>query len=105
MSEENITRQFRLKNIDETQNYLIEKINQSELMSKKHKKVVNCIEHLLILISTVTVYISIYTFASLVDIPVGIKSSAIGLKASVITAEVRKRKKSMVKHYRLQNLN
>ena len=94
-----------MKNIDETQNCLIEKINQSELMSKKHKKVVNCIEHLLILISTVTVYISIYTFASLVDIPVGIKSSAIGLKASVITAEVRKRKKSMVKHYRLQNLN
>ena len=105
MSEENITRQFRLKNIDETQNYLIEKINQSELMSKNHKKVVNCFEHLLILISTVTVYISIYTFASLVDIPVGITSSTIGLKASVITAEVRKRKKSMVKNNRLQNLN
>ena len=28
------------KNIDETRNYLIEEINQNELMSKKHKKFV-----------------------------------------------------------------
>ena len=49
MSEENISQEFRLKNIDETRNYLIEKINQNELMSKKHKKVyrlLNYIEHL-----------------------------------------------------------
>ena len=33
MSEENISQEFRLKNIDETRNYFIEKINQNELMS------------------------------------------------------------------------
>ena len=50
MVEENISQEFRLKNIDETRNYLIEEINQNELMSKKHKKVcrvLNYIDHLL----------------------------------------------------------
>ena len=39
MSEENISREFKLKNIDETRNYLIEEINQNELISNKHKEV------------------------------------------------------------------
>ena len=39
MVEENISQEFRLKNIDETRNYLIEEINRNELMSKKNKKV------------------------------------------------------------------
>ena len=39
MSEENISLKFRLKNIDETRNYLIEEINQNELISKKYEKV------------------------------------------------------------------
>ena len=38
MSEENISQEFRLKNIDDTINYLTEEISQNELMSKKHKK-------------------------------------------------------------------
>ena len=49
MSEENMSQGFRLKNIDETRNYLTEVINQNELMSKKHKKVyrvLNYTEHL-----------------------------------------------------------
>ena len=57
MSEENINQEFRLKNIDETRNYLIEEINQNNLMIKKHKKVykvLKYIDHLLILISTVS---------------------------------------------------
>ena len=37
MVEENITQEFRLKNIDEARNYLIEEVNWSELMSKKNK--------------------------------------------------------------------
>ena len=36
-TEENISQKCGLKNINETTNYFIEKINQSELMSKKHK--------------------------------------------------------------------
>ena len=36
---EDISQEFRLKNIDETGNYLIEKIKWNEMMSNKHKKV------------------------------------------------------------------
>ena len=71
------------ENIDETRNYLIEEINQNELLNKKNKKVcrvLNYIEHLLVLIST---------FASLVGIPIGIMSSEIGLKFRVITAGIK----------------
>ena len=82
-----------MKNRDETRNDFIKEINQNELINKKHKKVcriLNYIEYLLILISTVSgcVFISAYYF--LVGIP------AIGLKISVITAgivSIIKRKK------------
>ena len=49
MAEENLSQEFRLKNIDEKRNYLIEEMNWNELMSKKHKKIcttLNFIEHL-----------------------------------------------------------
>ena len=105
MSEENISQKFRLKNIYETRNYLIKEINQNELMSKNHKKVCrefNYTEHLLILISTVTVNgVSISAFASLVDIPKEITSSAIGLKYLGITKTyksiIKKKEKKHVK--------
>ena len=38
MAEENVSQEFRLKNTDETRNYLIEEINRNELISKRHKK-------------------------------------------------------------------
>ena len=65
MSEENISQEFRLKNIDETINYFIKEINQNELMSKKHKKVciaLSYIEPLLILVSAVTACVCISAF-------------------------------------------
>ena len=92
MSEENISQEFRLTNIYETTNYLIEGMNHNELISKKHKKVcrvLNYIEHLLNLISTVTGCVSISAFTSLVGILIGIMSSAIGLKLCVITAGIK----------------
>ena len=95
MVEENVSQEFILKNIDETRNYLIEEINRNELMSKKHKKVcttLNYIEHFLILASTITGCISISAFASLLGIPIGITSSAIGLKICAITAGIKKYK-------------
>ena len=64
-------------------------------MSKKHKKVcrvLNYIDHLLIVISTITGYVSISAFASLVGIPVGITSSAIGLNICAITVGIKKYK-------------
>ena len=60
MTEENISQEFRLKNIDETRNYLIKEINLNKLISKKYKKVctvLNYIEHFLILCSAITVCI------------------------------------------------
>ena len=88
MAEENISQEFRLKNIDETRNYLIEETNRNELMSKKHKKVctnLNYIEYFLILGSTITGCVYISAFASLVGVPIGTTSSAIGLKICAIT--------------------
>ena len=62
MVEENISKEFRLKNIDKTRNYFLEEIEQNELMSKKHIKVCGTliyIEHFLILVSAITRRISI----------------------------------------------
>ena len=70
-----MSQDFRLKNIDETRNYLLEEIKQSEEMSIKHKKVcttLNHIEHFHILAATITGCISISAFTSLIDIPIGI---------------------------------
>ena len=52
----------------------------------------NYIDHLLIAISTITGCVSISTFASLVGIPLEIKSSVILLKVCAINAGVRKNK-------------
>ena len=57
MVKENITQEFRLKNIDQTRNYFLVEIEQNQLISKKHKKVcttLNYIEHFLILAPTIT---------------------------------------------------
>ena len=61
--------EFRLKRIDETRNYLIEEIKNNDLISEKYKKTckhLNYVEHLLILVSTVTGCVSISAFASIV---------------------------------------
>ena len=99
MPEENINQEFRLEKIDEISNYLIEEINQNKLMSKKHQKickVLNYIDHSLIVISTITGYVSVSVFRSLVGIPKGIASSIIGLKTCVMTAG-SKNHKSIIK--------
>ena len=36
MAEENLSQEFRLKNINETRHYFLKKIKSNELMSKKH---------------------------------------------------------------------
>ena len=110
MAEENISQEFRLKNIYETRNYLIEEIKRNELMSKKHKKIcttVNYIEHF-ILASAITGCVSISTFAFLIGISIGIVSSAIGLKVSAITAGIKRYnsiiKKKKKKHDKIVSL-
>ena len=93
MTEDNISQEFRLKNINEIRIYFIEEINQNEWMRKNHKRVgrvLNYIENLLILISIVTGFVSISAFDSVVGILEGIMISAVGLKICVITAVIKK---------------
>ena len=64
-------------------------------MSEKYKKTckyLNYVEHLLILASTVTGCVSISAFASLVCVPVGVMSYAVGMKICAITAGIKKYK-------------
>ena len=60
-------------------------------MGKKHKKgctTLNYIQHIPILVSTITGCISISVFNSLVGIPIGITISALGLKTCAITVGI-----------------
>ena len=85
-----MSQEFRLKNIDETRNCLLEEIKQNELRSRKHKIVcttLNYFKHFFILASTITGCNSI---SSLIGICIRITSSAIWLKTCAITAVIRK---------------
>ena len=77
-------------------------------MSQKYKKTCKYsihVEHLLILASAVTC-VSFSAFASLVCVPVGITSFAVGLKICAIIVEIKKyksiikkRRRSMIKQW------
>ena len=100
MTKENISQEFRLKNIGETRNYFLEEIMENELMSRKLEKVcktLNYIEHFLILAYAITGCISISAFASLIGIPIGITSSAIRLNICVIAVGIKKYKSITMK--------
>ena len=90
-----MSQRLKLKNINETRNYFLEEMEQNKSMSKKYKnicKTLNYIEHFLILASTITGYISISAFPSLLGIFIGITSSAIGLKICAKAAGIKKHK-------------
>ena len=76
------------------------------MISKKQKNLctilLSYIEHFLILGSTITGCISVSAFAFLVDIPIGIASSAIGLKMCAII-EAIKNYKSIIKKKKNKN--
>ena len=111
MAEENISQEFRLKNIHKRRNCLIEEINRNELIRKKHKKIcatLNYLEYFLILPSTITGCVSNSAFTSLIGFLIGITSSAIGLKICAITEGI-KMYKSMInkkkkKHDKMESL-
>ena len=67
-------------------------------MNEKYKKTwknLNHVEHLLILISTVTGCVSISAFASLVFVPVCIINAAVGIQICGITAGIKMYKSIM----------
>ena len=59
---------------------------------KKTCKYLNYVEHLLILVSTVTGCVSVSAFTSLICVPVDITCSTVGMKICAITAEIIKHK-------------
>ena len=59
------------------------------IWQKKNLKTVNFIEHFLILSFTITGCVFISAFASLVNIPIEIMSSAIGLNICTITTAIK----------------
>lgn len=63
------------------------------MVGKKHKKdskVLIYIEHSIIFVSAITGHVSISAFASVIGIPMGIKSTVVGLKTCAVTAGIRK---------------
>ena len=92
ISDENVSQEFRLKDVEEIKNYFIKEIEQNEWMSNKHKKgcaTPNYIEHFLILVFAVTGCTSISVFTFLLGIPIETTSSAIGLKIGAVIAELK----------------
>ena len=84
--------EFRSGKIDERRN-LLEEIKHNDLMSEKYQKTckyLNYVEHLLILVSKVAGCASVSAFVSLVYVPVGITSYAVGVKNFAITAVIKK---------------
>ena len=72
-----------MKYIDETRHFFLEEIKQNKLMNNKHKKACATliyIEHFVTIASTITGYILISAFASLIGIPIGMTDSEIGWK-------------------------
>ena len=64
-------------------------------MSEKYKKTckyLNFVKNLLILVSTLTGCVSISALSSLFRVPIGITSSAVGLKICVIITGIKKHK-------------
>ena len=75
-------------------------------MNENYKKTctyLNYVEHWLILVSTVTGCVSISPFPSLVAIPLGITSSALGIKICAITAVIKKYKSIIKKKKKKHN--
>ena len=84
---------FRLRKNDETRNYLLDEIKHIYLMSEKYKKTskyLTYVEKLLILASAVTGCVSIFAYSSLIYVPVGITSSAVGISICAVTAESKR---------------
>ena len=95
MAEENISQEFRLKNMEEAKNYFIKEIDQNKLISNKHKKfyiTLDYAEQFLNVAPAVTECISVSTFALLLGIPIESKSSALRLKIFAINAGIKKHK-------------
>ena len=98
--------EFRLRKLDKTRSYILEKLKHNDLTSEKYEKIrkyLTYVEHLFTSVPKFTGCFSVSAFASLVCVPVGITSSALEINICAITAGttkytsiVKKRKRSMI---------
>ena len=78
--EEDISQEFRLKDIDETRNYFIEKIKRNKLITKNYKNVCIFLDYFdifLFWLLQLLVVFQFLLFHFLICIPIGITSSAL----------------------------
>ena len=102
----NLTEQtkFRISEIIGIENYFYQEINQRKSCSKKFNKYVTVFDYMdkvLIVLSATTSGVSIISFTSIVEAPVGIASASFTLIFSLTTGMVKKlltiTRKSMIK--------
>ena len=83
------------RKIIKTKKYLLDETKHNDLMNEKYEKAfkyLNYAQHLFILVSIVTGFVSTSAFASLVCVPFGITNSAVGVNICAITAGAEKYK-------------
>ena len=88
--------QFRLNKINEIKDYFVAEIKERELMSKIVSKYIASFEYfdkLLIVLSVATGSISIASFATVIEAPVGMMSASCSLAVSIATGIVKLLKK------------
>ena len=85
--------EYRLKKINEIEEYFIAEIRERELISKNLSKYIVSFDYLdksLIISSVTTGSISIASFATVIGAPVGIMSASCSLAFSITTGFVKK---------------
>ena len=85
--------QFRLNKINEIKDYFVEEIKERELMRKRCGKYVAPFEHFdnsLFVLSVTTGNISIASFATFIEAPVGILSASFSIAFPICTGIVKK---------------
>ena len=88
--------QFRLNKINEIKDYFVAEIKERELMGKRVSKYIASFDYFdksLIVLSVTTGSISIASFATVIEAPVGIMSASCSLAVSITTGVVKLLKK------------
>ena len=89
----NDQQRLRLNKINEIKDYFVAEIKGRELMSKTLSKCIasfDCFDNSLIIICVTTSSISVASFATVFEAPVGIASAIFSLAFSVVTGIVKK---------------
>ena len=89
----NDQQQFRLNKINEIRDYFVAEIKERELMSKRLNKYISPfddIDKYLIVLSGTSGSISIASFETVIETPVGITGASLSLTFSISTGTVKK---------------